>query len=124
MKVGIARGQLFGGADEGSHGGAGGERLLDHETTGAAGGSEDYKLHGICSFFPHVWKLKLQVGNLKELEASTYSRAGFRPAAATAPVAQQPRVERLASFHGHLHPVPASDRFPVPARTPDASLPL
>src|SRR5258708_27840752 len=97
MNVGIAKGQLFGGSDEESHGVAGGERLLDHETTGAAGGSEDYKVHGICSFFfPHGSKLKLQVDSLEELEASTYSRAGFRPAAATDPVAQQPGVERLA----------------------------
>src|SRR5260370_36769467 len=96
MKVGIAKGQLFGGADERSHGVAGGERLLDHETTGAAGGSQDYKVHGICSFFPHVSKLKLQVGNVEELEASTYSQDGLRPSAATAPVAQQPRGAHLA----------------------------
>ncbi len=30
---------------------AAGECLVDHETTGAAGGSEEYKVHGICSFF-------------------------------------------------------------------------
>src|SRR5712692_2317728 len=108
MKVGIAKGQLFGRADERSH--------------GVAGGSEDYKVHGICSFFPHVSKLKLQVGNLEELEASTYSRAGFRPATATAPVAQQPRVERLASSDGHLHRVAGGDRFSAAARSRDDSL--
>src|SRR5713101_4113779 len=70
----------------------------------------------------HISKLKLQVGNLEELEASTYSRAGSRPVAATDPVAQQPRVERLASFDGHLHPVAGCDRFPVAARSRDDSL--
>ena len=47
MKVGIAKGQLFGGADQRSHGVARGECLLDHEATGAAGGSEDYEFQGL-----------------------------------------------------------------------------
>src|SRR5260370_13873338 len=121
-KVGVAKGQLFRGPDQRGYGVAGGERLLDHETTGATGGSQDYQVHWICSFRTNVSKLKLQVANLEELEASTYSRAGFRPAAETAPVVEQPRVERLASFDGHLHPVAGCDRFPVAARSRDDSL--
>jgi hypothetical protein len=42
---------------------AGGERLLDHETAGAAGGSKDQKVHRYSPVLKSL-KLKLQVATL------------------------------------------------------------
>jgi len=60
---------------------AGGECLLDDESSGAAGGSEHYKVHWTAPLgVKNVSKLKLQVGKLKRLEASTYSKDQFHTA--------------------------------------------